>query len=74
MSTSTSTSTSTATGKPAPLQAHAAQEQSPVVGNDGKLDDGKVVKPVNVVPTSATGVKVPPKVAVGKAKRGLKRL
>jgi hypothetical protein len=43
------------------------------VGNDGKLDDGKVVKPVNVVP-SAAGVKVPPKVVVGKAKRGLKRL
>lgn len=71
-------STSTSTGKPAPLQAHASQEQSPVIPNDGQMDDGKISKPVNVVPSvsggSGGGVKVPPKAGVSKAKRGLKRL
>jgi hypothetical protein len=46
------------------------------VENDGKVQDvGKVVKPLNIVPSSAPGAgKVPAKTAVSKAKRGLKRL
>ena len=41
------------------------------------MDDGKISKPVNVVPSVSSGgggVKVPPKVGASKAKRGLKRL
>jgi hypothetical protein len=64
--------TTSISGKPAPLQAHASQEQSPVIENEGKVDDGKIAKPLNVMPPAAA-VKVP-KPAVSKAKRGLKRL
>jgi hypothetical protein len=70
-----SSSTSTSSIKPTPLQAHASQEQSPIIENenDGRFEDGKISKPVNVVNTVPAAV-VKPKVVVSKAKRGLKRL
>lgn len=66
---SCSTNTTTTSSKPAPLQAHASQEQSPSLDQLPTFE--KPLKPVTTtkIPPTTAGKAVPTK-----AKRGLKRL